>query len=66
VHLWAEGFFEVFATAVIALLLSRLGLIRAASANRAIVFLFGDILGTLHHLCFIGSPTSIIAVIHLI
>lgn len=67
VHLWVEGFFEVFATAVIALLLSRLGLIRAASANRAIVletivFLFGGILGTLHHLYFTGSPTSVIAV----
>lgn len=67
VHLWVEGFFEVFATAVIALLLSRLGLIRTASANRAIVletivFLFGGILGTLHHLYFTGSPTSVIAV----
>lgn len=67
VHLWVEGFFEVFATAVIALLLSRLGLIRTASANRAIVletivFLFGGILGTLHHLYFTGSPTSVIAI----
>ncbi len=67
VHLWVEGFFEVFATAVIALLLSRLGLIRTESANRAIVletivFLFGGILGTLHHLYFTGSPTSVIAV----
>jgi nitric oxide reductase subunit B len=32
VHLWVEGFFEVFATAVIALLFTRLGLIRAAIA----------------------------------
>ena len=38
VHLWVEGFFEVFATAVIALLFTRLGLIRASTANLAIVF----------------------------
>ncbi|WP_199536019.1 nitric-oxide reductase large subunit [Dyella solisilvae] len=67
VHLWVEGFFEVFATAVIALIFSRLGLIRASTANIAIVletivFLFGGILGTLHHLYFTGSPTSVIAV----
>jgi nitric oxide reductase subunit B len=67
VHLWVEGFFEVFATAVIALIFTRLGLIRASSANRAIVaetivFLFGGILGTLHHLYFTGTPTSIISV----
>ena len=67
VHLWVEGFFEVFATAVIALLFSRLGLIRAATANSAIVletivFLFGGILGTLHHLYFTGTPTSVIAI----
>lgn len=67
VHLWVEGFFEVFATAVIALLFARLGLIRAATANSAIVletivFLFGGILGTLHHLYFTGTPTFVIAI----
>ena len=67
VHLWVEGFFEVFATAVIALIFTRLGLVRASSANRAIVaetivFLFGGILGTLHHLYWTGTPTSVIAV----
>nr|WP_315255065.1 nitric-oxide reductase large subunit [uncultured Duganella sp.] len=67
VHLWVEGFFEVFATAVIALLFTRLGLIRAATANNAIVletivFLFGGILGTLHHLYFTGTPTFVIAI----
>jgi len=67
VHLWVEGFFEVFATAVVALIFTNLGLVRAESANRAIVaetivFLFGGILGTLHHLYFTGTPTSIIAV----
>ncbi|MGN6825991.1 nitric-oxide reductase large subunit [Paucibacter sp. M5-1] len=67
VHLWVEGFFEVFATAVVALIFTKLGLVRSASANRAIiaetiVFLFGGILGTLHHLYFTGTPTSVIAV----
>ncbi|HEY0825962.1 MAG TPA: nitric-oxide reductase large subunit [Ramlibacter sp.] len=67
VHLWVEGFFEVFATAVIALIFTKLGLVRAASANRAIVaetivFLFGGILGTLHHLYWTGTPVSVIAV----
>jgi nitric oxide reductase subunit B len=67
VHLWVEGFFEVFATAVIALIFTRLGLVAASSANRAIVmetivFLFGGILGTLHHLYWTGTPTAIIAV----
>jgi len=67
VHLWVEGFFEVFATAVIALLFTRLGLLRAAVANTAIIletiiFLFGGILGTLHHLYFTGTPTAVIAV----
>jgi len=67
VHLWVEGFFEVFATAVVGLIFTRLGLVAAASANRAIVletivFLFGGILGTLHHLYWTGTPTSVIAV----
>lgn len=67
VHLWVEGFFEVFATAVVGLIFTRLGLVAASSANRAIVletivFLFGGILGTLHHLYWTGTPTSVIAV----
>ncbi|RFA29910.1 nitric oxide reductase large subunit [Alkalilimnicola ehrlichii] len=67
VHLWVEGFFEVFATAVIALIFTRIGLIRAKLAVDAtlfatIIFLFGGILGTLHHLYFAGTPTSVIAI----
>ena len=66
VHLWVEGFFEVFATAVIAFLFTRLGLLRVTSATAAvlfatIVFLSGGVLGTLHHLYFTGTPTSVIA-----
>jgi nitric oxide reductase subunit B len=67
VHLWVEGFFEVFATAVIALLFVKLGLARASIANSAVlfatvVFLTGGILGTLHHLYWTGTPTSVLAV----
>jgi nitric oxide reductase subunit B len=66
VHLWVEGFFEVFATAVMALIFTRLGLIRAASAAVAvlfatIVFMAGGVLGTLHHLYFVGTPTAVVA-----
>ena len=66
VHLWVEGFFETFATSVIALMLVRLGLIRARSANAAVlfatvIFLTGGLIGTLHHLYFTGAPTSVIA-----
>src|SRR5690606_24100617 len=38
VHLWVEGFFEVFATAAIALLTVKLGLVRARTANHAVLF----------------------------
>jgi nitric oxide reductase subunit B len=67
VHLWVEGFFEVFATAIIALLFARLGLVRAATANTAtlfatVVFLAGGILGTLHHLYFSGTTEPVIAI----
>jgi nitric oxide reductase subunit B len=62
VHLWVEGFFEVFATTVIAFIFMRLHLIRpgiAASAAllSATIFLAGGIIGTCHHLYFSGTPT---------
>lgn len=67
VHLWVEGFFEVFATAVIAFLFTKLGLVRARLATTAvlfatIVFMAGGVLGTLHHLYFTGTPTAVIAI----
>ena len=66
VHLWVEGFFEVFATAVIALIFTKLGLVRARAASVAVIFsttvsLTGGILGTLHHLYFSGTPTAVVA-----
>lgn len=66
VHLWVEGFFEVFATAVIAFLFAKLHLVKVKSASSAVVFstsifLTGGIIGTLHHLYFSGTPTAIMA-----
>jgi nitric oxide reductase subunit B len=66
VHLWVEGFFEVFATVVIAFLFTRMGLLRIATATASvlfstIVFLFGGIIGTFHHLYFSGTPIGVLA-----
>ena len=66
VHLWVEGFFEVFATTVIAFLFMRLGLIRPLFAAKAAllsatVYLAGGIIGTCHHLYFAGTPTVALA-----
>lgn len=66
VHLWVEGFFEVFATTVIAFIFMRLNLIRpgvaaAAALLSATIFLSGGIIGTCHHLYFSGTPTVALA-----
>ncbi|MFZ1013261.1 MAG: nitric-oxide reductase large subunit [Terracidiphilus sp.] len=66
VHLWVEGFFEVFATVVIAFLFTRLKLLEIRTATRAvlfstIIFLSGGIIGTFHHLYFAGSGPAVIA-----
>ncbi|MGO9242906.1 MAG: nitric-oxide reductase large subunit [Bryobacteraceae bacterium] len=66
VHLWVEGFFEVFATAVIAFFFTRLGLIKPAfAAHSALlsgsIYLAGGIIGTCHHLYWSGTPTVALA-----
>jgi nitric oxide reductase subunit B len=66
VHLWVEGFFEVFATVAIAFLFTRLGLVGVPSATRAalfssVIYLTGGIIGTMHHLYFTGTPTGVLA-----
>ena len=66
VHLWVEGFFEVFAVAVISFLFVKLGLIRGKTATinvlfATIVFMAGGILGTFHHLYFTGTTTAVLA-----
>lgn len=66
VHLWVEGFFEVFATVISAFLFVKMGLLNSKFATTAvlfstIVFLTGGILGTFHHLYFSGTPTAVLA-----
>lgn len=66
VHLWVEGIFEVFATAIISLLFVQMGLVRVTTATvmvlfSTIIFLFGGVLGTFHHLYFTGTPISVMA-----
>jgi len=66
VHLWVEGFFEVFAVAVISFLFVKLGLLRGKSATinvlfATIVYLTGGVLGMFHHLYFAGTTTAAVA-----
>jgi nitric oxide reductase subunit B len=66
VHLWVEGFFEVFAVAVISFLFVKLGLVRGSTATAnvlfaTIVFMAGGVLGTFHHLYFAGTTTAVVA-----
>jgi len=67
VHLWVEGFFEVFATAAIATIFSLFGLIKPKSATRALIFSTGIFLvagipGTFHHLYFSGTTNLVLSV----
>jgi nitric oxide reductase subunit B len=66
VHLWVEGVFEVFATAIVSALFVKMGLVRLSVATTSvlfatIIFLGGGVLGTFHHLYFSGTPTAVIA-----
>ena len=66
VHLWVEGFFEVFATVVMAFLLSHIGAVSkrfALTTTYFIIFLYlgSGVIGTFHHLYWTGTPTPIIA-----
>lgn len=67
VHLWVEGFFEVFATTALAFIFATLGLVSrpmatAASLASASLFTLGGIPGTFHHLYFSGTTTPVMAV----
>ena len=66
VHLWVEGFFEVFATVVLAFILSRIGAVTAKFSLTVVyasIFLYlgSGVIGTFHHLYWTGTPTPIIA-----
>jgi nitric oxide reductase subunit B len=59
IHLWVEGFFEFFATTVVALTFFQLGLTRRNTALRviyldAILYFLGGLIGTGHHWYFTG------------
>lgn len=67
VHLWVEGFFEVFATTSVGFIFYNLGLVSkraatTASLLAAMLFMVGGIPGTFHHLYFAGTSTPIMAV----
>lgn len=67
VHLWVEGFFEVFATVSIAFIFYNLGLVSkkiatGSSIASAALFLLGGVPGTFHHLYFTGTTTPIMAI----
>lgn len=60
IHLWVEGFFEFFATTVVALMLFQLGLTGRNTALRviyldAILYFIGGLMGTGHHWYFSGQ-----------
>ncbi|HWU67790.1 MAG TPA: cbb3-type cytochrome c oxidase subunit I [Stenotrophobium sp.] len=60
IHLWVEGFFEFFATTIVALVFFQLGLTRRNTALRviyldAILYFLGGLIGTGHHWYFSGQ-----------
>jgi nitric oxide reductase subunit B len=66
VHLWVEGFFEVFATVMLAFFLSRIGAVGIRFAMKTVylsIFLYlgAGIVGTFHHLYWTGTPIAIMA-----
>ena len=66
IHLWVEGFFELFVTVMVAIIFYKLGLIRPVTATRvvyldAILYLGGGLIGTGHHWYWTGQPTVTMA-----
>lgn len=60
IHLWVEGFFEFFATTIVALLFYQLGITRRNVALKiiyfdAILYFAGGLVGTGHHWYFNGQ-----------
>lgn len=66
IHLWVEGFLEVFVTVLVAMTFVQLGLVTTVTAIRviyldAILFLTGGIIGTAHHWYWTGQSTTSMA-----
>ncbi|HEY7687601.1 MAG TPA: cbb3-type cytochrome c oxidase subunit I, partial [Dongiaceae bacterium] len=60
IHLWVEGFFELFVTVIVAVIFHQLGLVERITALRAIyldvILVFGGgLIGTGHHWYFTGQ-----------
>ncbi|WP_130907726.1 MULTISPECIES: nitric-oxide reductase large subunit [unclassified Pseudomonas] len=67
VHLWVEGFFEVFATTALAFIFTSMGLVSkrlatSATLGSASLFMLGGVPGTFHHIYFAGTTTPVMAV----
>jgi nitric oxide reductase subunit B len=67
IHLWVEGFFELFATVMVAVMFNKLGLVTRQTAIRviyldAILFLGAGILGTGHHWYWTGQTAVSMAI----
>ena len=63
IHLWVEGFFELFATVMVAVMFYQMGLVTHLTATRvvyldAILYLGGGIVGTGHHWYWTGQSTA--------
>lgn len=63
IHLWVEGFFELFATVMVAVLFHRLDMVSRQTATRiiyldAILFLGSGIIGTGHHWYWTGQSSA--------
>jgi nitric oxide reductase subunit B len=66
IHLWVEGFFELFATVMVAIIFSQLGIVTNKTAARvvyldAILFLASGIIGTGHHWYWTGQSNITLA-----
>ena len=62
IHLWVEGFFELFATVLVAIMFHQMGVVSSKTATRliyldAILYLSAGIIGTGHHWYFTGQGT---------
>ena len=66
IHLWVEGFFELFVTVLVALTFYQMGVVRRITVVRiiyldAILFLSGGIIGTAHHWYWTGQTNFTMA-----
>lgn len=66
IHLWVEGFFELFATVMVAVIFYQLGIVSHVTASRvvyldAILYLGSGIVGTGHHWYWTGQSNITMA-----